>query len=154
MRSVFERFVDLDAVRVAVADHAIAQAAASAVPSAVVADRAARVRSHVEVRGRACERWLGLWRAIKVGTESTPELRQRGQLVRTLARRRFETMYRPELESMQEDARRRISIAIEELTDPESWGRMRELYRLSFDEACAVWIRAIDRLLPATPSVS
>ena len=28
---------------------------------------------------------------------------------------------------------------------------MRELYGLSVEEASAVWVRAIDRLLPATP---
>jgi hypothetical protein len=27
---------------------------------------------------------------------------------------------------------------------------MRELYGLSFEEACAVWVKAIDRLLPPT----
>jgi hypothetical protein len=29
---------------------------------------------------------------------------------------------------------------------------MRELYGLSFEEACGVWVRAIDRMLPQTPS--
>ena len=29
---------------------------------------------------------------------------------------------------------------------------MRELYGLSFEEASAVWVRAIDRLLPAAPA--
>ena len=34
----------------------------------------------------------------------------------------------------------------------ESWARMREHYGLSFEEACDVWIRAIDRMLPPTPA--
>jgi hypothetical protein len=29
---------------------------------------------------------------------------------------------------------------------------MRELYGLSFDEGCELWIHAIDRLLPPTPA--
>jgi hypothetical protein len=29
---------------------------------------------------------------------------------------------------------------------------MRELYGLSFEEASKVWVKAIDRLLPATPA--
>ena len=37
-------------------------------------------------------------------------------------------------------------------SDIESWARMRELYSLSFEEACGVWVRAIDRMLPQTPS--
>jgi hypothetical protein len=48
--------------------------------------------------------------------------------------------------------RRRTLIALEAITDIESWARMRELYGLSFEEACGVWIRAIDRLLPAIPA--
>jgi hypothetical protein len=43
-------------------------------------------------------------------------------------------------------------IALEAITDMESWARMRELYGLSFEEACGVWVRAIDRMLPPTPS--
>jgi hypothetical protein len=31
---------------------------------------------------------------------------------------------------------------------------MREMFGLSFEESCAVWITAIDRLLPPTPAVS
>jgi len=47
--------------------------------------------------------------------------------------------------------RRCTLIAIEALTDFESWARMREAAGLSFEDACTVWIRAIDRLLPPTP---
>ena len=43
-------------------------------------------------------------------------------------------------------------VALEALTDFESWARMRELYGLSFEQASAVWARTIDRLLPATPA--
>jgi len=44
-----------------------------------------------------------------------------------------------------------LLIALEALIDFESWGRMREDHGLSFDEACSVWIRMIDRMLPPTP---
>ena len=37
------------------------------------------------------------------------------------------------------------------MTDIESWARMRDTYGLSYAESCAVWIRAIDRMLPSTP---
>jgi hypothetical protein len=47
--------------------------------------------------------------------------------------------------------RRRTLIALEAITDFESWGRMRETFGLSVEEAGAVWIRAIDGLLPPTP---
>jgi hypothetical protein len=47
--------------------------------------------------------------------------------------------------------RQRTLIALEAITDFESWGRMRETFGLSVEEAGAVWIRAIDRMLPSTP---
>jgi hypothetical protein len=61
-------------------------------------------------------------------------------------------MYQPELSVLDEPMRRSTLIALEALTDFESWGRMRETYELSIEEACAVWRTAIDRLLPATPA--
>ena len=60
-------------------------------------------------------------------------------------------MYAPELSTMPADERRRLLIVLEALTDVESWARMREFFALSFEEACEAWVRAIDRLLPATP---
>ena len=60
-------------------------------------------------------------------------------------------MYRAELSALPEEERRQLLIALEALTDMESWARMREQHGLSFDEACEVWIHAIDRLLPPTP---
>jgi hypothetical protein len=42
-------------------------------------------------------------------------------------------------------------LALEALTAFESWARMRELYGLSVEQASVIWVRSIDRLLPATP---
>ena len=53
---------------------------------------------------------------------------------------------------LSESDRRKTLIALEAITDYESWGRMRELHGLSFEEACEVWVHAIDRLLPPTPA--
>jgi hypothetical protein len=63
-------------------------------------------------------------------------------------------MYRPELSTLPEKERRDLLIALETLTDHESWARMREMFGLSFEESCAVWMTAIDRLLPPTPAVA
>ena len=60
-------------------------------------------------------------------------------------------MYRAELAVLPSEERRDLLIALESLIDFESWGRMREVHGLSFDEACSVWIRMIDRMLPPTP---
>ncbi len=63
-RSIFERFADLDALSLATADHAIVRGQAEAVARDVDGDRPTRIRSHVETRAFACEKWLPLWRII------------------------------------------------------------------------------------------
>ena len=45
-------------------------------------------------------------------------------------------------------------ITPEALTDFESWGLMREHRDMSFEEACNIWIDAVDRLLPPAPESS
>ena len=46
VRSIFERFSDLDTLKLAAADHAIAQSQAEAVARNVDGDRSARIQSH------------------------------------------------------------------------------------------------------------
>jgi AcrR family transcriptional regulator len=152
VRSIFERFPDLTALRVAVTDYAIAEARANAALRDLDADRSTRIRSQVEQRGRGCERWLPLWRVLSSGLSEAPDLQQRIGMIRQLIVMRMEMMFRPELSTVSDAARKKIMLALESLMDFESWARMRELYGLSFDEASAVWIKAIDRLLPSTPA--
>jgi len=154
IRSVFERFPDLLALRIAATDHAFAIGNAQAVPHDIDGDRPTRLRSQVETRAHTCEQWLPLWRALNANQGESSELKVRIRLARELIMKRLELMYRPELSTLSELERRRILIALEALTDFESWARMRELYGLSFERACALWIRIIDRLLPPTPAVS
>lgn len=152
VRSIFERFPDMLALRIAATDQAFAEGSTQALIRDIDADRAARIRSQVETRARTCEKWLPLWRAVNANSGKTAELQMRIKLMRDAIRQRIELMYRRELDSLPEPARQQTLIAIEAVTDFESWGRMRELYDLPFDDACAVWRRAIDRLLPPTPS--
>ena len=152
VRSVFERFPDMLALRIAATDQAYAEGSDQAIARDVDGDRPTRIRSQVETRGRTCEKWLPLWRAVNANSGETADLQLRIRLMRDAIRQRIELMYRRELESLTDPARQQTIIAIEMVTDFESWGRMRELYGLSFDDACAVWVRAIDRLLPAPPA--
>jgi AcrR family transcriptional regulator len=151
VRSLFERFPDLLTLSLAAADYAFAQASAQAVVRNVDADRATRIRTQVETRGRTCEQWLPLWRALTRNLHHSDELKERMHRVREAVRLRLELMYRPELAAMAAIERQRTVIALEAITDFESWARMRETFALSVEEAGAVWIRAIDRLLPPTP---
>jgi AcrR family transcriptional regulator len=151
VRSIFERFPDLTALRIAATDYALAQALALAPPRNVDADRQTRIRSQVETRAFTCERGLGLWRVLLASQEESPELKKRVRLARDRTVERIELMYKPELSTLSEMARRHLLIALEALTDLESWARMREMHAMSFEEACEVWIEAIDRLLPPSP---
>ncbi len=152
VRSIFERFPDLDALRLAATDQAIAEGRAQGALQDLDADRATRVRSHVETRGRGCESWLPLWRVLSTGQSS--ELRERIRLVRQLVTMRLEFMFKRELSTLSDADRRKTLLALEAITVYESWGRMRELYCLSCEQACASWIRVIDSLLPPTPEAT
>lgn len=149
VRSIFERFPDLIALRIAATDYGLSQALALAPPRHVAADRQTRIRSQVETRAFTCERGVGLWRVLLSNLEDSAELQGRVRVARDRTVERLELMYRPELSALPETERRQLLIALEALTDMESWARMREFHGLSFEDACLVWIEAIDRLLPA-----
>ncbi len=154
VRSIFERFPDLVALRIAATDYALAQAAALAPARHVNADRATRIRSQVETRAGTCERGVALWRVLLNSEDESGEVALRIGRARDNTVARLELMYAPELSRLSETGRKEMLIALEALTDHESWARMREMFELSFEEACSVWITAIDRLLPSTPANS
>jgi len=151
VRSVFERFPDMHALRVAATDYAFTQGTAQAVARDFSGDRAARVRSHVETRSWICEQWLPLWRALNANQGDSSELKSRITLIRQAIIKRIELMYEPELSTLNETEHRQTLIAIESLIDFESWARMRDFGGLSIEEAREVWAKSIDRLLPPTP---
>lgn len=148
VRSVFERFSDLDALSLATADFTIAQGQAEAVARHVDGDRPTRIRSHVETRARACEKWLPLWRII-TNQDQVAELRTRVVLVRLGNIERMKLMYRRELSSLPEAAADELLIALAVLTSFESWDQMRHCHGLSTDAAQGIWRSAIDRMLPS-----
>lgn len=151
VRSIFERFPDLHTLRVAAADYGLAHAAALAPPRDVDGDRPTRIKSQVETRAGTCERGVALWRALTVNVDEDDALTARLRIARNRTIHRLEIMYRPELSTLSEVERRNMLIALEALTDIESWARMREMHGLSFAESCSLWMRAIDRILPPTP---
>lgn len=151
VRSVFERFPDLHSLQIASADYAITQVVAMAATRDVSGGRLVRIRSHVETRARASERWLPLWRALIANQGSSEELKARAHAMRERVLSLMEHMYAPELSTLSDVARRHTLIALEAIVDVESWARMREYFGLSNEEACAAWMQAIDRLLPPTP---
>jgi AcrR family transcriptional regulator len=154
VRSIFQRFADLPAIRVAAIDLAIARVIGQTPSRNPDADRATRISDQVQTRARVCEEWLPLWRALVMDRSESAELELRIRRAREATWKRLELMYRPELSGLSSADGRRLLITLEALTDYESWARMRGAHGLSVAAACEVWVRAIDRLLPPTPSVS
>jgi len=153
VRSIFERFSDLDALSLAATDYAIAIGQAEAVARDPDGDRATRIRSHVRTRAEACEKWLPLWRMLtaKPVEEQVTELRTRVLAVRRSNVERVELMYQPELATLAPPAREAMVMALVTLTSFESWGALREDFGLTRDAALDVWLSAIDRMLPGRP---
>ena len=95
-----------------------------------------------------------MWRALVHNQNESEILKVRIQFVYDMIRERLRLMYGPELSTVSTLEQKQLLIALESLTDFESWGRMRERHGLSVEAACAVWINVIDRMLPATPKAS
>ncbi len=151
VRSVFERFSDLHGLQIAAADFAITQVVAMAASRDVGGGRMERIKSHVDTRARASERWLPLWRALIANQGSSAELKARAHAMRGRVLSLMEHIYAPELSTLSDVARQHTLVALEAIVDIESWARMREYFGLSDEEASAAWVQAIDRLLPPTP---
>lgn len=150
-RSVYQHFPDLRTLGLAAADHAWRLASAQAGAREVDSDRLSRIRSEVETRSAACDQWLPLWRSMLRNQHDSGELLRRVEWTRDTMLARLELMYQPELSARSEGERREVLIALEALTDFETWARMRQRHGLSVKAAREVWINAIDRILPPTP---
>ena len=152
VRSIFERFPDLTALRVAVTDYAIARPAQCrparprcrpADPHQVAGrDRAPRPASDGCRCGACC-------RPIQ---RNRRDLQQRIRMIRQLIVMRMEMMFRPELSALSDDERRE-----DRAVRSKSLHRFRELgaharaLRPVVRRGVRGWVKSIDRLLPPTP---
>ena len=149
VRSLFERFSDLLTLSLAAADYSFEQAMAQAALPILDADLHTRLKSQVETRAVICEQWLPLWRALLRYQSASEELATRIKRIRAAMVSRLELVYRPELSTLSEAEHTQLLVALDILTDFESWGRMREDHGLSIEAARDLWINAIGRMLPA-----
>jgi AcrR family transcriptional regulator len=147
VRSVFERFHDMAALRVAAADHLFADTS-PAPPSALAGDRQARLHAHIGAHAELCERIMPLWRTMHAHQGESPSLRQHITQTRAAARAMTEQTFASELAPLAAERRRQILIVIESIIDFDNWSHMRDHHGLSAEEASAVWTSAVDRLLP------
>jgi hypothetical protein len=148
IRSVFERFHTIEALELAALDHLIVELELIAPDMQFGGDRQARIGAYVRMRATKCETWFVHWRVLR-GSDLPSEARiTRLAAVRQRDRDCILAAYDAELSAVDEVSRRNIVIALQGLTEFESWGLMRDAYGLSLDEGCKVWAEAIDRLLP------
>jgi AcrR family transcriptional regulator len=151
VRSVFERFPDLQALQVAAASYAIDRVAALAPPPILDKDRTARIEHQIEIRAHLCEVWGRLWQSLLVNRGDSDELRQKIREFQELRIDRLEAAFGPELMTLADAERRQTLVALALLTETSSWTSMREFFGLSIDEARTVWVDSVQRLLPSTP---
>lgn len=154
VRTLYLHFTDVAALSIAACDYAIERGLAVPVGNKLQESREARIRFQVEVRARNCEDWTPLWRMLLHYQGLVPELTRRVTVARRLVYERMQIMYQPELAALAESERHATLLALEALTDYESWDRMRHEHDLPYEEACEVWRSVIDRLLPETPATS
>ena len=113
------------------------------------ADLHIRLKSQVETRAAICEQWLPLWRALLRYQSVSEELAIRIKRIRDAMVARLDLVYGPELSTLSEAEHTQLLVALDIMTDFESWGRMREDHGLSIEAARDLWIYAIGRMLPA-----
>jgi AcrR family transcriptional regulator len=150
-RALFGHFPDRETLAISAFDHVLSLRRATDATPMLGASRAERIKFQVEIRARSCERWLPLWRVVLTGQFSIPGITSRIDMVRELLRRRLTSLYEPELSLLGKAERTATLAALETLTGFEGWERMRVQHKMSYDDACKGWIRAVDRLLPPTP---
>lgn len=148
VRSVFERFHDMMALRGAAADYALVDTGSADPASIDNSDRQRRLRSHVTAQASLCERMVPLWRNLLLHQDGSETLRQHVLGIRAGALARLELAYRIELAPLTPEHRRQALIAAEAIIDIDCWSHMRDFHGLSFEEACDVWLSALDKLLP------
>jgi hypothetical protein len=129
-----------------------AQALAQAAVPNVDADLHTRLKAQVETRAAICEQWLPLWRALLRYQSESEELTIRIKRIRAAMVARLELVYGLELSTLSEAERSQLLVALDILTDFESWGRLREGHGLSIEAARDIWINAIGRMLPSVDS--
>jgi AcrR family transcriptional regulator len=152
LRTVFERFGSLGGLGLAVFDSILAGYTLTPPGDEVHADRQTRIRYQAALRANTCETWQPIWRIVMRNEGISKALEERIEKVRSLMRIRIELMYRAELATLSKSSRAAVLIALEAITDFATWGRMREHHGLSVEQAIAVWVENIDRLLPPTPT--
>ncbi len=151
VRSVFERFPDLNKLQIAAVIHALDRVIALVPPPQLDANQSTRIEDYVTMRAQFCEIWSRFWRGILANRAESDDLKQKISRFQETRISRLEVIFGQELATLPDAERRKVLLTLGILTDASSWNSMREFLGLSIDEARAVWVDAIQRLLPKAP---
>lgn len=148
MRTVFDHFADEPALYRAALELAHARLGSRAPFDHDDGSRSARIRGYVAAQARNCADLLPLRMLLsrRIGQPSHGD--PHTVALRRSIRDQLERAFGPELSDLRRQEREQLLIALELLTNVESWHLLREFGGLGVKAAKAAWIDAIDRLLP------
>lgn len=147
-RAVYEHFHDLPGLSFAALDDMFQHVARRVPLETCDGPRAERLRAYVEARSRVCEEWLPLWRAAASHEQRTQRLTGVLDRIRAATSVRLKLMFEPELSSLEPTEADDLVTTLEMIVDFESWVHLRERRGLSAEAAQALWMKALERILP------
>jgi AcrR family transcriptional regulator len=147
LRTLFERFGSMQALGIAAFDKVASEHEPLSADPDPGASREERIRAIVERRAGTAEAWLPLWR-LAFQHDYVPALRDQIERLEERWRLGFERVFEAELAGLTRESGNSVLIALEAITHPRLWIRLRSDKQVPLDEAVRLWIEAIDRLLP------
>lgn len=147
-RALYEHFHDIPGLSFAALDDMFQNVARRVPLEACDGPRAKRLRAYVEARSTICEEWLPLWRAAASHEQRTLRLTGVLDRIRAATSVRLKLMFEPELSTLDPAEAAELITTLELIVDFESWVHLRERRSLSVEAAQALWIKALERILP------
>jgi TetR/AcrR family transcriptional regulator of autoinduction and epiphytic fitness len=147
-RAVYEHFHDLPGLSFAALDEMFQHVARRVPLKAFEGPRPERLRAYVEARSTICEEWLPLWRAASSHEQRTLRLTGVLDRIRAATSVRLKLMFEPELSALEPAEAEELVTTLEMIVDFESWVHLRERRSLSVEAARALWLKAMERILP------
>jgi hypothetical protein len=147
-RAVYEHFHDIPGLSAAALDDMFKHVGSVVPLEPHHGTRAERLEAYVVQRSTICELWLPLWRAAASHEQRSQPLADVLERVRGVTTDRIRLLFEPELASVAPAVADELVIIIELLVDFESWVHLRERRGFSAEAARALWIKALDPIVP------
>lgn len=148
LRTVFQHFADEPTLYKAALDLIYSQLKPPISFDPGDGSRSTRIRAYVETKAKDCVQLLPLRMLLHMHFDRPNHVDPRAVALRCKSRALLEWAFGPELRSLPNREQEQTLIALELLTNVESWLMMRKDLRLGIRAVKAAWIDAINRLLP------